>query len=130
MSKEKLNEISFLPLYLQLIRSDGYWSVSKLLVNYFKSIEKALFLSEIIAKENFFRERNQLKDNKWFFLTYDRIRETTFLSVNKQRRFVKELVKENIISIKTMGIPSKQYYCINKAIFINLINFKHTFLKT
>ena len=122
MEDNKTKSNHLFPSYLHFIRSDGYWSVSKVLVRYFKSIDKALFLSELVAKENYFKQCDKLRDGKWFFLTYDKIKESTFISVKKQRTYVKEFRdKYNLISTKKMGYPSMQYYCINEKGFNQLL---------
>jgi len=112
----------FLPLFVELSKSDGYWTVNKLFVKYFKSVEKALFLSELISKQSYFAIKNQLVKGEWFFLTYDKIKESTYISLNKQRKFVKELVNDDIIDVKMMGIPAKQYYRINSNIIVNTLD--------
>jgi len=112
---------NLLPLFMELLSSDGYWPISKFLTHYLGSIEKAAFLSELIAKHNYFATRGELVDGEWFYLIYDKISSTLLLPIGRIRLYVKQFIKLGIIDIKTIGIPSKQYYKINEHLITELL---------
>ena len=123
--KVKPKDPDILSLFLSQLTIDGYWIVSKLVTSYFQDHTRAIFLGEIVAKHNLFRTQNKLKkmeDGNWFFLTYEGIKNVTFISIEKQRKFVKEFEKIGLIDRKMMEVPAKQYYKINVKILEELSN--------
>ena len=91
--KVKSDDPDILSLFLSQVTLDGYWIVSKLVTSYFQDHTRAIFLGEIIAKHNLFRTQNKLRkmeDGNWFFLTYEGIKNVTFISIETQRKLLNE----------------------------------------
>ncbi len=78
---------------------------------YFKNLEKAIFFLVLVEHYEGLKYFESYKE-KWFTLTYTQIKQTFFISIKKQRKFVKELVDEGFISRKMAGLPAKQYFKI------------------
>jgi len=112
----------FLPLFVELSRPDGYWVISKLFLRYFKDLEKTLFLSELVSKYHLFKTKGTLIDGEWFYLTYDKIKESTYITIHKQRQIVKDFTNLGIIDTSMKGLPAKQYYRINTKILTILMS--------
>jgi len=112
--------------FLNVIEPGGYYILSRWLIQYFRSLEKAAIFSEIISKHNLFSQRNQLKNGNWFFLTYEHISKNLLISISKIRLYVQSLSKEGIIDTKMMGVPAKQYYKINYDKIIEIMKFINT----
>jgi len=112
----------FLPLFVELSRPDDYWIISKLFLRYFKDLEKTLFLSKLISKYHLFKTKGTLIDGEWFYLTYDKIKESTYITIHKQRQIVKDFTSLGIIDTSMKGLPAKQYYRINTEILTVLMS--------
>jgi len=113
--------IDFLPLFVELSRSDGYWVVSKLFVHYFQDVEKAIFLSELISKYHYFKTKGTLTEGEWFYLIYEDITKSTYITLYKLRQIIKNFIDNGLIDVEMKGLPAKQYYRINTRLIYNLL---------
>jgi hypothetical protein len=84
-------------------------------------LNASLLLSDLISKEAYFIELNQLSEG-WFFNTEANIHIDTTLSPYQQRKSLKTLKKERLVEVKRMGIPAKQYFKINEPEVIKFLN--------
>lgn len=90
----------------------------------------AVFVADLISKEEYFDTHNMLQEDGFFFNTQEEIENSTTLSRFKQRKIIKELIKidssgnvdkDNIISIKKEGLPAKLHYKLNHGAIQSLI---------
>jgi hypothetical protein len=106
----------------KLLASTAYLTVNKHLISIY-GLESAILLADLISKEEYFFNRNELK-NEFFFNTNDDINNSTSLSYYQIQKSVKILKDDNIIETKVKGIPAKTYYKINHNNIIKVFQNK------
>ncbi len=106
----------------KLLASTAYLTVNKHLISIY-GLESAILLADLISKEEYFFNRNELKDN-FFFNTNNDICNSTSLSYYQIQKGVKVLKDSNIIETKIKGIPAKTYYKINHENIIKVFQNK------
>ena len=79
----------------------------------------AIILGELCSEYNYWEQRNELVNGKWFYSTRENIEDNTGLSEHKQRMAINKLLKIELIETKKMGIPCKTYYKLNE---LNILN--------
>ena len=85
-------------------------------------LKETILLSDLISKEEYFIANNMSEG--WFFNTEANIEADTTLSPYQQRKALKTLKSKGVIETKRMGIPAKQFFKINEAQVIKLLNDK------
>lgn len=100
-------------MIIDLLRSDGSIVVNKRLARSI-GIDAAIMYSELISKEKFFSDRDQLTDDGFFFNTVENMQEDTTLSKDKQLKAIKILVKLGLILHENRGLPRKRYFKVVK----------------
>lgn len=100
-------------MIIDLLRSDGSIVVNKRLAKAI-GIDAAIMYSELISKEKYFADRDQLTDDGFFFNTVENMQEDTTLSKDKQLKAIKVLVKEGLIRHENRGLPRKRYFKVIK----------------
>ena len=109
-----------------LLSSSAFLVVNKKLAKEIGLLEVVL-LADLISKEEYFTENQQLIDG-WFFNTAKNIKEDTTLTSHQQRKCIKNLKALEIIETKLIGIPAKQHFRISENKLLNY--FKASFQKT
>ena len=107
----------------KLLSSTAYLTVNKHLISIY-GLESAVILADLISKEEYFNNKNELIDG-YFFNTGENISNDTSLSYYQIQKGLKVLKKDNIIETKVKGIPAKTYYKINHDNIIKV--FKNKF---
>ena len=99
-------------------------------------IETAIFLSSICQKYSYFKKRNMLTKEGYFFNTGDDIFLDCGLSKYQQSKSVLFLKKEGVLFVKKHGVPPKLHYKIawnpfkNQFLKISKLIFKNlTYIK-
>ena len=82
--------------------------------------EVAIYISNLIDKRIYFKEKGLLKDDKWFFLLNKQQTEQTGMSVDVLQKCKKTLIEKKVMETKKMGIPAKEWYSINMQCIMNL----------
>tara|TARA_R100001015_G_C4635284_1_gene204430 strand:+ start:4514 stop:5269 length:756 start_codon:yes stop_codon:yes gene_type:complete len=106
----------------KLLASTSFLTVNKHLINLF-GLESAVVLADLISKEEYFFNRESLKDG-YFFNTNNDINNSTSLSYYQIQKGINILVAEGIIEKKLKGIPAKTYYKINHENIFTLFKSK------
>jgi hypothetical protein len=101
--------------------SDDHLRVNKSILSMY-GIDIALWIADISSRWNYFRKRNTLDEEGFFFTTQREIRESSGLNFNKQTEIIKKLSEDKIIEIKRKGLPKTNHYKINILQLIKLIN--------
>jgi hypothetical protein len=96
---------------LELYSSDAYLTINKRLLQRYGP-DVTIYLCNLIDKYRYFLKQNTLINNA-FFLTHEQQMEQTGLSITRLRNCKEILKSEQILSIKRIGTPSKEYYTIN-----------------
>ena len=96
---------------ISLLSTDGYIMCNKTLIKLYGS-DCAILIGELCAEYNYYKIRGELIDDS-FYSTQDNIEANTGLNSYYQRKAMKVLQDEGIISVNKKGIPAKNYYTIN-----------------
>ena len=104
----------------RLLSSTAYIVLNKDLAR-IVGLKEAVLLADLISKEEYFNKLGECKDG-WFFNTESNILNDTTLTPRQQRNCLKTLKKHQIIDVKRMGIPAKNFYKINEHLVVRLLN--------
>lgn len=99
-----------------LLSGKGSINFNKTIANKF-GIYAAIMLGELCFKYDYWIDREQLTEDGYFFTTQEDIEKDTCLTPHQQRKGLNAL--ENIVLVKKVGMPSKNYY---KILFENLLD--------
>jgi len=108
-------------LLKNMLVKEAYFMINKKLVRLF-GIHAALFIADLISKEEYFAIRNKTQDNEWFYNTIKNREEDTRLSDFQQRNIIKKLIDVKILKVKLKGIPARTYFKINHPQIIKFLN--------
>jgi len=103
-----------------LLSSTAYIVLNKELARKI-GLKEAVLLADLISKEEYFNKLGECK-NGWFFNTESNIFNDTTLTPRQQRKCLKTLKMHQIIEVKRMGIPAKNFFKINEHLVMQLLN--------
>lgn len=86
-------------------------------------LHQAVFFVELLAKEDYFERKGQLKDG-WFFNTIENMEKDTTLSVFQQREVIRKLRELKLIDYKVEGLPATRYFKINGDRLCELLDIR------
>ncbi len=112
-------------LVRNLLGSDAFWQVNKRIAQEIGLFE-AILIADLIAKDKYFDDRNQLDEDGYFFNTRDNIKKDTCISKHQQRNAIKKLEENGYIDSKKVGMPSKAYYRINYSQLFNILTYSRS----
>lgn len=98
-------------LLIELLRSDGSIIVNKRLAKSI-GIDAAIIYSELASKYKYFKNKNELTDDGFFFNTVENMEEDTTLSKYQQNKALKVLCNIGLIKQVNRGLPQKRYFKI------------------
>lgn len=75
--------------------------------------DAAIILSELHSRHCKYAEEGVLTEDGFFFVRVEDMKETTFLSADKQEAAIKKLESLGIIKKEKRGVPAKRYFKIN-----------------
>lgn len=104
--KHLLSSTAFIVLNKELARQVG--------------LKAAILLADLISKEDYFIAQGMT--DGWFFNTEANIQADTTLTPYQQRKSIKELKKHQLIEVKRMGIPAKQFFKINEELVVKFLD--------
>ena len=105
---------------LKTFKDDAYWLVNKHLASHL-GLVPTILLSELISKENYHYQRNELIEDKYFYHKSEVIEDNLFITSDKRRSCVEILKNSGTISIITKGMPAKHYYSVNHEMIIKIM---------
>lgn len=108
---------------LQLLDSDGYITVNKLLIRTL-GLNEAVILCELISEYNYYKSNNEIIDDE-FFSTKNNLEYNTGLNGHYQRKALINLQNLCIIDIVKKGLPAKNYFKINFEKLLNILTTSH-----
>lgn len=98
-------------MLLNLLRSDGYFTVNKALARNI-GLNAAIIYAELISKYIFYENQGLLSEDGWFYCTIEDLEEATTLSRHIQEKEIRRLEKFGLIKKQTKGLPAKRYFYI------------------
>ena len=98
-------------LAIQAFNSSNFLVINKNLINAL-GLSNAVYISNLIDKFEYFRNKNMLREDGSFFLTFKQQAEQTGLSEYQLRQCKKYFIDLGILNTKMIGMPPKEYYSI------------------
>jgi hypothetical protein len=99
-------------MIIDLLRSDGSIVVNKKLAHAI-GMDAAIMYSELISKQKYFTDHNQLTEDGYFFNTVENMENDTTLSKYQQLKAIKKLVKLKLLFHENRGLPQKRFFKVN-----------------
>ena len=97
---------------LKLISLEGYIPVSKLLAKLL-GLNESVILSEFVTEYIYYESHNMLTEDDYFYCTVENLQQNVFLNEFFQRKALKHLCEEGLITIKKRGLPARRYIHLN-----------------
>lgn len=101
---------------LDFLRSDGSIVINKKLAHEI-GLNETIIYSELVSLYKYWKQRDELTEEGWFFCTYENLFENTAIQEKTASRTTNRLVKLGLIKKKRMGLPAKTYYKITNGIY-------------
>lgn len=99
-----------------LIRQDAYISINKELARTIGLVETVLY-SELVSKYKYWKDREQLTEEEWFYCTSEQLEHDTATTRKKRETAIRNLKKHGLIETKRIGLPAKTHYKITSKIY-------------
>lgn len=101
------------PLFF--LYQEDYGIYSRSMAKHLKSLNAAVFLSEVAQRRQYHKIRNELINDErygdgWFYMTMEKVEERTSLSRSEQDKAIKILIEAGLIEQKNFGVPSKRHF--------------------
>lgn len=109
-------------LIYDFLSSDAFWTVNKSLAKTI-GVEPALLLADFISKQRYFKKRDLVDEEGFWFNSQKQIEIDTTLSQHRQNKALKILKKHNIVRTKLRGVPATTHYIVDS---VQLLNFLAT----
>ena len=99
-------------MLIDLLSNTGYIIVNKEIIKKI-GLHEAILLGELCSEYIYWKKKDETV-NEFFYSTRDNIEENTGLSAYQQRTAISNLVRKDIIVMKSEGMPLKTWYFINE----------------
>ena len=113
---------------IDLLSNTGYIIVNKEIIKKI-GLHEAILLGELCSEYIYWKKKDETV-NEFFYSTRENIEENTGLSAYQQRTAISNLVKKDIIVMKSEGMPLKTWYFINENKLQELSIFNIFFLSS
>lgn len=97
---------------LQLISVDDHILVSKTLAKRL-SLNESIILGELITEYLYHESNNMLTEDDYFYCPVENLEQNVFLNEFFQRKAIKHLCEEGLITVEKRGMPAKRYIHLN-----------------
>lgn len=97
---------------LQLISVDDHILVSKKLAKRL-SLNGSIILGELITEYLYHESNNMLTEDDYFCCTVENLEQNVFLNEFFQRKAIKHLCEEGLITVEKREMPAKRYIHLN-----------------
>lgn len=97
---------------LKLISSNCYGIYNKEIAKKL-GLETAIILGELASEYDYYKKKNELDEEGWFYSTTENIEENTTLNYYYQKKAIDDLINKGILEQKLKGIPAKRYFRFN-----------------
>ena len=86
-------------ILVELLSADGYIIFNKSLAR-MVGREGALLIGELVSKFRYYRNKNMLTKDEFFYATIEDIEDNTTLNAYEQRKVIKQLVTMNLLTVE------------------------------
>ncbi len=90
----------------------SFWMVNKYVLRCLGA-STAIWIADMLAKWNYFKERELVDEDGFFYNTQTNIEQDTGISLDTQQKITHRLASLGILEIKRQGIPARNYYKLN-----------------
>ena len=97
---------------LEIFRTDAFLAINKKLIQKV-GIIKAAYITNLVDKYKYFRDRGMLTEDGGFYLTYEEQTKQLGLSEHQLRTCKKEFIEAGVLRTEMRGIPRKEFYFID-----------------
>lgn len=97
--------------FLRLIESKGYITVSKELARNI-GLDETMILTELISKYNYWKDKKELTEKGYFYITIKNLKHETTLTKYRQTKAINNLKEMGLIKTKKQGLPARRYFTI------------------
>ncbi len=97
---------------IDLLREGGSIIVNKRLAKII-GLHEAIIYSELISRYVYFKNKNRLTEDGYFFNTIKDLKEGTTLSDRQQRKAIDNIKEIGLIFYRVKGMPARRYFKIN-----------------
>lgn len=100
--------------------SSSFWIVRKEIAKKLGFVA-AGFIAELLDVYYFSYNSFQLVNDKWFYLTVEKVKRDIGISQTAQQTLIKQLIRLNLIEMRVSGTPKMRYFAINWKTYENLL---------
>lgn len=105
----------------QTLTQGAFWQINKMLLRKL-GINPALLLTDLIDKYYYFKDRNQLNKEGFFYCTAKDLEESTTLTYHLQKKAIDYLIESGLIETQLKGVPAKVHFKIIEKSVFDLLN--------
>lgn len=105
---------------ISLLDGSGFIKLNKAL-NHYLGTNNAIFLAEIIGEHEYWRKKEQLTEDGFFFSTVENVWYETGLKRDVQMRCIKNLVNLNLISFERRGANGSRHFKIHEQVLVDVL---------
>lgn len=111
---------------ISFLANDNYIVVNRSLIKEF-GLKEAILLGELASEFNYYKKKDMLDEDGYFYSTIENVKESTSLSSYEQKKCLDKLSERGIVDVNIKGIPATRHIKINSLQLINLFaNFLET----
>lgn len=111
-----------------ILTNNGYIIVNKELIKEY-GLNEAIMIGELSAEYNYYRQKNELREDNSFYSTVENIENNTSLSRYQQAKALNTLIEKELVSVYYKGIPPKRYIIQHFEKILNLYRLKNLTFK-
>lgn len=105
-----MSDNAFLSL---LLRSDGYWQISKAMFQILECPYACMYLTDMITRQLHWKRSRQLDHDGYFYIRASVIEAELKISKDKRQAISRSLVSRKFVLVKRKGHPCRNYYKVN-----------------
>ena len=105
----------------KLLGQSSFWIVNKHLARYFGDNDMALLIADMLDKQQYFTDLNQLVDNYWWYNTQRAVKKDCNIPRERHSKYMNTLEELEIIERCKMGVPCRTFYHIDERKVLSLL---------
>lgn len=105
---------------INVLANDNYIIVNKSLIKEV-GLKESILLGELAAEYNYYKNKNQLDEEGYFYSTIENVEENTSLSKYEQKKALEKLELRRLVFSKVKGIPATRHIKLNNLQLANLL---------
>jgi len=111
-SETSYDDNDMIKIALEIFRTDAFLAINKKLIQKV-GIIKAAYITNLVDKYKYFRDRGMLTEDGGFFLTYEEQTKQLGLSEHQLRTCKKEFIEAGVLRTEMRCVPRKEFYFID-----------------